>query len=243
MINSIPSILILTAIAFALSRRRIARVPSGAPAETPEIAQAFTKLTELPFLKIMQGIFVKQIMADEAKGVCVDIGCGPGTLIANLANKNKQMNFIGIDLSDEMLKIAKINIDKGGLNDRVKFIKGLAENVPLLDSSVDLVVSEFFMHEWNNVNKALEEAYRILKPQGKLMIFDLRRDTRIFMYGGMFLVNKFIVPTAMKKTNEPIGSAMSSYTPGELTEMLSNSKFKTFNVKSGEMWISCEVIK
>lgn len=119
----------------------------------------------------------------------VEIGCGVGRWIANLSKRYPKATVWGIDYSYQMLKRAnefwvegkEIPIDLTGKGLSKQFIKsnpsnhlqfGLAkaENLPFNDNSQDLVLNSFLIDRLENPRKGLEEMYRVLNPNGKLII-------------------------------------------------------------------------
>ena len=74
----------------------------------------------------------------------------------------------------------------------------------------DTVVSTLSLHHWPDPKQALEEIHRVLKPGGQFLIFDLRRDARRFVYWLLRFAKIFVVPAAIRRVNEPVGSALAS---------------------------------
>jgi len=102
----------------------------------------------------------------------IDIGCGTGdsTLIANqvLKLKRKCPNVIGVDLSPYMVEVAKLCTD-------LNFVQANAARLDMFeDDSVDLITSFALFHEMPRRYSicVLSEAYRLLKPGGRLLIWD-----------------------------------------------------------------------
>jgi ubiquinone/menaquinone biosynthesis C-methylase UbiE len=101
----------------------------------------------------------------------LDVGCGTGRLLAFLHDAWPGMRFTGLDLSLPYLTEARRLIGKTA---RVKLIEGAAEKLPFDDSSLDLVVSSFLMHELPKTirDQALAEMARVLKPDGLVVVVD-----------------------------------------------------------------------
>lgn len=109
-------------------------------------------------------------------GTIVDIGTGPGRLPIEIAKQVGNAHVVGIDLSDDMVKIAKRNAQKAGLTDRVKFKVASAYDTGFESNSVDLVTSTGMLHHLREPIRAFNEIFKILKPGGEAWIYDGRKD-------------------------------------------------------------------
>ena len=101
----------------------------------------------------------------------VELGIGPGLLAIELHKLWPQVKIVGVDPSEEMLSIARKNAEEAG-RPGFEAKLGTAEEIPLAPESADLVVSQSSFHEWEDPDKGLGEAFRILKPGGSLILKD-----------------------------------------------------------------------
>ena len=96
-------------------------------------------------------------------GKYLDLACGSGNYTIALHNQN--INIDGVDISDEMLIKAK---SKSKL---ISWYRGDAECLPFNDKTYNGVICTLATHHMNNLNKALQEIYRVLSNEGKFVIF------------------------------------------------------------------------
>lgn len=100
----------------------------------------------------------------------LDLGCGAGHVSFNIAGKVQSVT--AFDLSDSMLEVVATNAKERGLSN-ISTIKGNVESLPFQDHSFDLVVSRYSAHHWHDVEQALREVYRVLKPHGRVIFIDV----------------------------------------------------------------------
>ncbi|WP_227763361.1 arsenite methyltransferase [Zhaonella formicivorans] len=105
--------------------------------------------------------------------IVLDLGCGGGIDVF-LASKyvGDSGKVYGLDMTDEMLKLANDNKQKMGVQN-VEFIKGYIEDIPLGDETVDVIMSNCVINLSEDKEKAMAEAYRVLKNGGRLAIADI----------------------------------------------------------------------
>ncbi|MDN3513961.1 MAG: methyltransferase domain-containing protein [Candidatus Brocadia sp.] len=97
----------------------------------------------------------------------LDIGCGTGSLLQIISKNYPTVKIVGIDLSMEMLKIARDKQIKDAA-----LIAGEARCLPFRSKSFDMVVSCNALHYLRNPEECLSEIARVLKPQGRIVITD-----------------------------------------------------------------------
>lgn len=99
------------------------------------------------------------------EGICIDIGCGPGNLDVELAKRSK-LTIIGLDIDGDMKPFFEEKMRDAGIQDRVRFVEGDAQELPFPDDYADMIVSRGTLTFIPDIAKCLREVDRVLKPTG-----------------------------------------------------------------------------
>ena len=130
------------------------------------------------FIKFCESDFGKRVLEKEAEYVyqelrscqkILDVGCGIGTFEQRLAS----LDITGLDASEEMLEEARKRSDK-------TFVLGNAESLDFDDSSFDAIFYIATLEFVTDYQKAIQEAYRVTRPNGKLLVMMLNPESEYF---------------------------------------------------------------
>jgi len=153
----------------------------------------------------------------------LDLGSGGGIDVLLSARRvGPEGKAYGLDMTDEMLALAEENKAKSGLTN-VEFLRGEIENIPLPDSSVDVIISNCVINLSGDKDRVLKEAFRVLKPGGRFAVSDV--------------VVRGEVPAAIRKSMELwVGCVAGALTDYEYVAKLTKAGFEDVQIEATRIY-------
>ncbi|BCY17616.1 hypothetical protein hrd7_14650 [Leptolinea sp. HRD-7] len=134
----------------------------------------------LRYQKILGGLylggFYRTLEQERRSGRYLEIGSGPGFQTAEVVRRLSPDEIVCVEPSRDMLDTASDYIAERGFSNTVKLVEGFVEDTTLITSlgQFDLVYSTLSMHHWGNPIFGLKNLMKALKPDGLMVIYDLR---------------------------------------------------------------------
>lgn len=139
------------------------------PEAIPTPGAIFYNATVAKVLRKPETKIANDIVEKMGNGTILDLGSGTGYLSIEIAKRSPSLQVCGIDLSRQMVKIARRHA-KGV--DNARFVFGNAAKLPFRDNSIDLVISTGASHHWKTPRMVFDECYRVLKTGKEAWIYD-----------------------------------------------------------------------
>lgn len=157
-------------------------------------------------------------VADPRPGETVlDLGCGGGLDVLLAARRVGPAGKVyGLDASAEMIELAKANAAEAGAGN-VGFLHAAIEDVPLPDASVDVIVSNYVINLSVDKPRVLEEAYRVLRPGGRIAVADV-------------IAEDGLDPDRRAAAERRVGCRYGTLTEGEYRALLARAGFGRYTV-------------
>lgn len=158
------------------------------------------------------------------QGKLLDVGTGPGKLLQTLHSYNPNLELYGLDISENMIKLAKRNLKSIDVDLRL----GRIQETDYEDNYFDLITCTGSFYLWNEPEKGLNEIHRILKMNKTAYLFETYADSNEHDYKLNLKANvkkenifrRFLMPRLLTK------QLNMTYTIEEIVKIITNSKFK-----------------
>jgi ubiquinone/menaquinone biosynthesis C-methylase UbiE len=176
----------------------------------------------------------RRVAAETPRGSDVlDVAPGPGYFAIELA-KLGGYQVTGLDISHTFVAIAHKNAAEAGL--KVDFRHGNASDMPFDDQSFDFLLCRAAFKNFSQPVGALQEMYRVLKPGGRALIIDLRKDaSQASVSQAVDEMHLGKVNTLITKLTFRFMLLKRAYTRAEFEEMLSETEFGSIKIKEDRL--------
>ena len=187
--------------------------------KTKEYVQHHEKHARTQFKAFLAELARQQSRGSLTGGRFLEIGSGPGFLTAMVADQYPQAEMNALELSPDMIAIAKTVVGRTQPPSRVRFIEGSVDDGSLMPSlgKFDLVYSTFSLHHWEHPVRAITSMYRALRKDGLMMLFDLKRVAWLYL---------------MPARNGFLNSVRAAYRRGEIKNMMTRAGINDFKIQT-----------
>lgn len=144
---------------------------------------------------------IAKLKAQQPKLV-LDVASGTADVALEIYRQLDDVQITGIDISEKMLELGRKKVEKAGATSVILLQTGDAEDLQFSDNTFDAITVSFGVRNFENVEKGLQEFYRVLKPGGKLIVLEFSRP-RFFPLKQLFNIYfKYILPLIGRITSK-----------------------------------------
>ena len=167
-----------------------------------EIADYYDEMNHIMTMGMIKGWhnFMMKKAGNIVGKKCADIGTGTGEIAFYVAERvGADGEVIGVDITPRMLELAEKKMAEKVLPVQVKFEQGDALDLRYNDGEFDLVTSGYMLRNVTNLQKAADEMFRILKPNGMAVVAELAKpDNRVIRYFYEFYIKHRVLKYGRK---------------------------------------------
>jgi arsenite methyltransferase len=175
-------------------------------------------------------ILLKLLQIAPKKGRVLDVACGSGVLLSKIALELPFLDFIGIDLSDAMIEVAKETLKKDPVsNVRLQKLDMFAIDTAFMKNCFDLITFNLALHQLSNETQAIEiinKMLSLLKENGVLFIYDLSRPKTDKI--AVWFANRFNTKSGPYFYQDSLNSYRAAFSFTEMDEILKKSDWDTY---------------
>ncbi len=130
-------------------------------------------------------IAIKKLLKDNPQKV-LDVATGTGDVAILTAKRRKEVQIVGVDISEKMIEIGVKKVQKKGLQSQITLQIADSEQLPFQDNSFDACVVAFGVRNFEHLEKGIQEIYRVLKPGRRVVILEFSQPT-VFPFKQIYL--------------------------------------------------------
>ena len=175
----------------------------------------------------------------------LDVATGTGDLAIALARRIRDVQVMGVDLSEAMLAVARRKVEVRGLDNRIVLERGDAEHLDVADASVDAATVAFGVRNFGDLAAGLRELARTIKPGGKVVILEFSRPrNRVFRALYEFYSYKILpriggLVSRDKRAYEYLPASVGEFpAPAVFLEMMEKAGFRNCRARSQSFGIA-----
>lgn len=190
-----------------------------------ESARAYAEHAKAPMMRRGYGFIVDRIADLGLGGRFLEIGAGPAVLTTTVAEALPDVHITAVEVSPDMVTVAREHVECEGLEDRIELVEGDAADTEALSQlgQFDLVYSSYSLHHWDDPETVIRNLLPVIAPGGALLIHDLRRVWWLYW-----------IPSQ----DGFITSIRAAYTPAEIRGLLAGLGVERYEIKDGPFYLS-----
>jgi ubiquinone/menaquinone biosynthesis C-methylase UbiE len=172
------------------------------------------------------------------QGLVLELGPGPGYLGLEWLKATKGTRLKGLDISPDMVDVARRNARDYHLEDRAEYVCSSGASMPFLDGAFDAAFTASSLHEWLDPQRTFAELARVIRPGGRLFVTDFRRDINpLFKWVMWGIANSNVMRAGL------LTSIRASYLPSEIPDLVGSAGFSSYLVKRVAMGLQVLAVK
>lgn len=163
----------------------------------------------------------------------LDLATGTGDVALTLVKDQRVKKITGLDLSIGMIEVGKEKVKKKKLDQRINLMIGDGTNIEAADSTFDLTTISFGIRNFNDPQKSLHEIYRVLRPNGRVMIMEFSIPKNFIVRSVYFFYFRNLLPfignivSKHKDAYTYLNQSVETFPYGEaFLKLMDNAKFK-----------------
>lgn len=168
----------------------------------------------------------------------LDVATGTADLAIEAFKTLKPEKIVGIDISEGMLAHGKQKIEKLGISNKITLQLADSEALPFADKTFDAVMVSFGVRNFENLERGLQEIFRVLKPNGQLVVLEFSKPEQTPFKQLYQFYFKNILPTIGKMISKD--RAAYTYLPESVQEFPYGERFNQYLRNIGFNSVSCK---
>jgi demethylmenaquinone methyltransferase/2-methoxy-6-polyprenyl-1,4-benzoquinol methylase len=134
-------------------------------------------------------------VVDSKPGLILDVACGPAGVTRALA-KHSSATIVGVDLSEEMIRMGQANVAHAGLSERVALVLARGEQLPFADGAFDALTFTYLLRYVEDPQATLKELTRVVKPGGAIASLEFAVPSSGVAHAAWWFYTRAVLPVA-----------------------------------------------